>query len=196
MAISKGRYELQASIEDTAAMLESLAIDINSYYKNKISTIEDNIKCTKENNPNEDFEILQSMTNMQEMEIEFYKEFQKEALEMLLIKVFSYAEKYFEILLSRLSYTRNKAIKEYSNDGEPRNNISDIEKFFYILKKHKKLSIIQITDIWNDYNNFHSLRKDIVHRSAPKKTINIEYINLNLSQISKLLMTIEADTRQ
>ena len=113
MAISKGRNALQASIEDTAIMQTSLAIDINSYYENKINNIENNIKRTKEENSNEDFEILQSMIDMQEKEIEFYKEFQKEALEMLLIKVFSYAEKHFEVLLSRLSYNRSKAINEY-----------------------------------------------------------------------------------
>ncbi len=31
MAFSKGRNELQASIEDTRVILESLAIDIDSY---------------------------------------------------------------------------------------------------------------------------------------------------------------------
>lgn len=195
MAISKGRNALQASIEDTAIMQTSLAIDINSYYENKINNIENNIKRTKEENSNEDFEILQSMIDMQEKEIEFYKEFQKEALEMLLIKVFSYAEKHFEVLLSRLSYNRSKAINEYLRDRQPMHNISDIEKFFYILKKHKKLSIAQITDIWIDYNTFHVLRKDIVHRRTPEKAISIEYINSNLIQISKLLMIIEAETR-
>lgn len=195
MAISKGRNELQASIEDIAIMLESLTIDINSYYSNKINDIEDNITRIKKDNPKEDFEILQSMTDMLVQEIEFYKEFHKVALEMLLVKVFSYAEKHFEILLSRVSYNRSKAKKEYSKDGQPTKDVSDIEKFFYILKKHKKLSIVQISDIWIDYKTFHLLRNDITHRKAHNNSIDIDYINSNLTQISKLLMIIEAETR-
>lgn len=196
MAISKGRNELQASIEDTATMLESLAIDINSYYSHKINNIEDSIIRIKGNNSNEDFEILQNMTDLLMEEIELHKEFHKVALEMLLVKVFSYAERHFEILLSRLSYNRNKAIKEYSKDKQPTNSISDIEKYFYILKKYKKLSVIQITDIWIDYNAFHLLRNNITHRKAHNNSLDIGYLNSNLTQISKLLMTIEAETRQ
>lgn len=195
MAISKGRNELQASIEDIAIMLESLTLDINSYYSNKINDIEDNITRIKKDNPKEDFEILQSMTDLLVQEIEFYKEFHKVALEMLLVKVFSYAEKHFEILLSRVSYNRSKAKKEYSKDGQPTKDVSDIEKFFYILKKHKKLSIVQISDIWIDYKAFHLLRNDITHRKAHNNSIDIDYINSNLTQISKLLMIIEAETR-
>lgn len=195
MAISKGRNELQASIEDIAIMLESLTIDINSYYSNKINDIEDNITRIKKDNPKEDFEILQSMTDLLVQEIEFYKEFHKVALEMLLVKVFSYAEKHFEILLSRVSYNRSKAKEEYSKDGQPTKDVSDIEKFFYILKKHKKLSIVQISDIWIDYKAFHLLRNDITHRKAHNNSIDIDYINSNLTQISKLLMIIEAETR-
>ena len=195
MAISKGRNELQASIEDTAIMLETLTIDINSYYGQKINNIENNIIRIKENSSNEDFEILQSMTDLLVQEIELYKEFHKVALEMILVKVFSYAEKQFELLLSRLSYNRKIAIKLYSKDGQPTNSISDIEKFFYILKKYKKLTIIQISDIWIDYNTFHLLRNNITHRNAHNKSINIGYLKSNLTQISKLLMTIEAETR-
>ena len=195
MAISKGRNELQASIEDIAIMLESLTLDINSYYRNKINDIEDNITRIKKDNPKEDFEILQSMTDLLVQEIEFYKEFHKVALEMLLVKVFSYAEKHFEILLSRVSYNRSKAKKEYSKDGQPTKDVSDIEKFFYILKKHKKLSIVQISDIWIDYKAFHLLRNDITHRKAHNNSIDIDYINSNLTQISKLLMIIEIETR-
>ena len=91
MAFSKGRNELQASIEDTRVILESLAIDIDSYYRGKIVNIENQIKSIKESNLNEDFEILQSITNAQEQEIEIYKEFHRVALEILLVKVFSYA---------------------------------------------------------------------------------------------------------
>lgn len=196
MAISKGRNELQASIEDTRIILESLAIDINSYYCSKITYNENDIKRIKENNPNEEFEIIQSMINMPEKEIEFYKEFHRTALEMLLVKVFSYAEKHFEILLSRLSYNRNKAIKEYSKDGQPTNSVSDIEKYFYIIKKYKKLSIVKITDIWIDYNAFHLLRNEITHRKIHNNSINIDYIKINLIQITKLLTTIETETRQ
>ena len=195
MAISKGRNDLQASIEDTRTLLETLAIDIDSYYSGKITNNENDIKRIKDNNPNEDFEIIQSMVNMPEKEIEFYKEFHRVTLEILLVKVFSYAERHFEILLSRLSYNRNKAKREYSKDGQPMNGISDIEKYFYILKKYKKISIVEISDIWKDYNVFHLLRNDIAHRKNHNKSIDINYIKNNLAQIFQLLITIEADTR-
>ena len=196
MAISKGRNDLQASIEDTRTLLETLAIDIDSYYSGKITNNENDIKRIKDNNPNEDFEIIQSMVNMPEKEIEFYKDFHRVTLEILLVKVFSYAERHFEILLSRLAYNRNKAIKEYSKDGQPANGTSDIEKYFYILKKYNKLSVVEITDIWIDYNAFHLLRNDIAHRKTHNNSINIDYIKMNLTQIAKLLITIEAETRQ
>lgn len=196
MAFSKGRNELQASIEDTRVILESLAIDIDSYYRGKIVNIENQIKSIKESNLNEDFEILQSITNAQEQEIEIYKEFHRVALEILLVKVFSYAERHFEILLSRLSYNRKKAIKEYSNDGQPKNGISDIEKYFYVLKKYKKISVVKISDIWKDFNEFHLLRNDIAHRKNYNNSININYIKNNLAQIFQLLITIETETRQ
>lgn len=195
MAISKGRNELHASIEDTRNMLESLAVDIDSYYRGKIINIENQIKSIKESNPNEEFEILQSITYTQGQEIEVYEEFHRVVLEVLFVKVFSYAERHFEILLSRLSYNRNKAKREYSKDGQPMNGISDIEKYFYIIKKYKKISIVEISDIWKDYNVFHLLRNDIVHRKNYNKSIDINYIKNNLAQIFQLLITIEADTR-
>ena len=196
MAFSKGRNELQASIEDTRVILESLAIDIDSYYRGKIVNLENQIKSIKESNLNEDFEILQSITNAQEQEIEIYKEFHRVALEILLVKVFSYAERHFEILLSRLSYNRKKAIKEYSNDGQPKNGISDIEKYFYVLKKYKKISVVKISDIWKDFNESHLLRNDIAHRKNYNNSININYIKNNLAQIFQLLITIETETGQ
>ncbi|MBP3354357.1 MAG: hypothetical protein J6L02_06900 [Bacteroidales bacterium] len=195
MAISKGRNELQASIEDWGTILESLAIDINSYYQGKITNIEDDIKRFKENNYNENFEEIKSIIDTQIQEIGIYKEFQRGALEMLVVKIYSYAERHFEILLSRVSYNRSKAKNEYSKDGQPAKGVSDIEKFFYILKKHKKLSIVQISDIWIDYKAFHLLRNDITHRTAHNNSIDIDYVNSNLTQISKLLMIIEIGTR-
>lgn len=195
MAISKGRNELEASIEDKFAIINSLATDINSYYLERINSIKDDIKRIKENNPNEDFEILQSITNTQKQEIEIYEEFYRVTLEMLLVKVYSYAEKHLEILLSRLLYNRNKAINEYKKDGQPTNNVSDIEKYFYILNKYKNLNIARISDIWIDYNKFHLLRNDIVHHKAHKNSIKIDYIHSNLTQISKLLSIVESKTR-
>ncbi len=196
MAISKGRNELQASIGDTRIILESLAIDIDSYYRGKIINIENHIKNIKESNPNEEFEILQSITNTHKQELEIYEEFHRVALEALLVKVFSYAERHFEILLSRLSYNRNKVTREYSKDRQTTNGISDIEKYFYILKKYKKISIVEISDIWKDYNVFHLLRNDIVHRKIYNNSIDIDYIKINLAQIFQLLITIETETRQ
>lgn len=39
MAIAKGRNDLQASIEDYAKMLDTLACDIDSFYKKEIENI-------------------------------------------------------------------------------------------------------------------------------------------------------------
>lgn len=195
MAISKGRNELKASIEDTFTIIDSFAVDINTYYTERISSIKDDIKRIKGNIPNDEFEIFQSITNTQKQEIEIYEEFHKVALEMLLVRVYSYAERHLEILLSRLSYDGKKAKDEYSKDNQPQKGISDIEKYFYIIKKYKILSIDRISDIWINYNEFHIFRKDIIHRKAHNCSIKIDYIHSNLTQISKLLLTIEAETR-
>lgn len=39
MAIAKGRNDLQASIEDYAKMLDTLACDIDSFYKKEIENL-------------------------------------------------------------------------------------------------------------------------------------------------------------
>ena len=195
MAISKGRNDLQTNIQDTATMLNSFAIDINSFYEKKIENIENNIREIITKNSNEDFEITQSMTNLLKQEIDLCKDFQKEGFEMLLIKVYSFVEIYLEELLSRLSYSRNKAINEYKQDGQPMHEVSDIEKYFYILKKHQKTSLEKISDVWTDFHNFHRMRKNITHHKKAIEHITIEYINSNISKITQLLSMLELETR-
>ena len=59
MAFSKGRNELQASIEDTASVLISLSEEINSFYSCKIFAIKDDIR--KLQNADVEKEELDSM---------------------------------------------------------------------------------------------------------------------------------------
>ena len=90
MAISKGRNELKASIEDTFTIIDSFAVDINTYYTERINSIKDDIKRIKGNIPNDEFEIFQSITNTQKQEIEIYEEFHldDEKLQKMLIETF------------------------------------------------------------------------------------------------------------
>lgn len=96
-----------------------------------------------------------------------------------------------------MGYKRKDALREYKKDQQPTENVSDIEKYFYVLKKSKNLTIERITDLWTDYASFHEKRKNIVHMKESEKNIdvNIDYIMSNINQIAKLLNVLEKETR-
>lgn len=105
MAIAKGRNDLQASIEDYAKMLDTLACDIDSFYKKEIENINRQIKISDESS--DDYEIKYSIKVQYEDVIELYESLHNQSFEMLISKIYSYAEKHMEELLKRISYSRN-----------------------------------------------------------------------------------------
>lgn len=198
MAFAKGRNNMQAYIEDSLEQMRSLVNILHSFFSDKIERKKNKVKSLIEDCKNEDVDVVESMVEYHKEEIVFWEDFFKETLESLLIKIYSIAEFCMEqILLKRIGYKRKDALKEYKKDQQPTENVSDIEKYFYVLKKSKNLTIERITDLWTDYASFHEKRKNIVHMKDSEKNIdvNIDYIMSNINQIAKLLNVLEKETR-
>lgn len=198
MAFAKGRNNMQAYIEDSLEQMRSLVNILHSFFSDKIERKKNKVKSLIEDCKNEDVDVVESMVEYHKEEIAFWEDFFKETLESLLIKIYSIAEFCMEqILLKRIGYKRKDALKEYKKDQQPTENVSDIEKYFYVLKKSKNLTIERITDLWTDYASFHEKRKNIVHMKDSEKNIdvNIDYIMSNINQIAKLLNVLEKETR-
>ena len=153
MAIAKGRNDLQASIEDYAKMLDTLACDIDSFYKKEIENINRQIKISDESS--DDYEIKYSIKVQYEDVIELYESLHNQSFEMLISKIYSYAEKHMEELLKRISYSRNKSADEYKKDKGNIHGISDIEKHFYVIRKHNNLPEMNISEFWKDFKAIH-----------------------------------------
>lgn len=198
MAFAKGRNNLQADIEDSLEQMRSLVNILHSFFSDEIERKKNDVKTLIEDNKNEDVDVVESMVKYHKEEVAFWEDFFKETLESLLIKIYSIAEFCMEqILLERMGYKRKDALREYKKDQQPTENVSDIEKYFYVLKKSKNLTIERITDLWTDYASFHEKRKNIVHMKDSEKNIdvNIDYIMSNINQIAKLLNVLEKETR-
>lgn len=198
MAFAKGRNNMQAYIEDSLEQMRSLVNILHSFFSDKIERKKNKVKSLIEDCKNEDVDVVESMVEYHKEEIAFWEDFFKETLESLLIKIYSIAEFCMEqILLERMGYKRKDALREYKKDQQPTENVSDIEKYFYVLKKSKNLTIERITDLWTDYASFHEKRKNIVHMKDSEKNIdvNIDYIMSNINQIAKLLNVLEKETR-
>lgn len=192
--IAKGRNELQASIEDYAQMLDTLACDIDSFYKKEIDNIKRQIKISDESN--DDNEIKYSIKAQYNDVIELYESLHNQSFEMLISKIYSYAEKNMEELLKRISYSRSKSTNEYKKDKGNIHRISDIEKYFYIIRKYSNLPEMNITEFWKDFKAIHQLRNDIEHHySYQAKPILIEDIRSNIAQAKKMLLHIEEITQ-
>ena len=130
--------------------------------------------------------------------LELYQELHVQTLQLLVPKVYSFAEKHIEGLLERLSYTIKKAKIEYDKDfGSKSQCISLIEKGCYIICKHCDLLYDKQMSTWNGFKDFHAVRKTIVHRyNMDVKNINIEYIRRNIEAAKKLLLSLEYATRR
>lgn len=198
MAFAKGRNNLQANIEDSLEQIRSLVNILHSFFSDKIERKKNKVKSLIEDYKNEDVDVVESMVEYHKEEVAFWEDFFKETLESLLIKIYSIAEFCMElILLERMGYKRKDALKEYKKDQQPTENVSDIEKYFYVLKKSKNLTIEKITDLWTDYASFHEKRKNIVHMKKLKNEtdLDIDYIKSNMEQISYFLHNLEKETR-
>lgn len=196
MAFGKVRNEIQSRIEDGACILMNLVEEVNDFFLNKISLIKKEILTVKEENKGMDYEEIQSILSPDQQLEEFYNNIYKEAMEMLVSKVYSYAEIHIELILSRIGYNIKKAQKEYHNKYGTVNGISDIEKSFYVISKRATIGISSITDIWQDYKDIHEIRKNVVHHSRDVNyLIDKNYLNKNIQQIKELLCLLETKTR-
>ena len=193
MAFSQGRNEIQSSIEDTASVLLILSEEINSFYSNKIDAINNVIRNLQYNTELE-IEELNSLLFPYNQLKDMYNSLYIEAMEMIVSKVYSYAEIHFNMLINRINYERKRVARIYKQDN-PGKQGSDIEKAFYVINKNYCLEKQRISCYWNDFELIHKLRTDIVHHNNYKKQlINIEFIKDNINQVRNLLNTIEKIT--
>ena len=192
MAFSKGRNELQASIEDTASVLISLSEEINSFYSCKIIAIKDDIR--KLQNADVEKEELDSMLFPLYQLEELYNSLYIEAMEMIVSKVYSYVEKHLYMICDRIKYDRKKVARIYERDNHTGKG-SDIEKIFYVINKLYYLEKQKISDYWSDFVLFHKLRTYIEHHNNyQKQLVKIEFIISNINQAKSLLNVIEMST--
>ena len=122
MAIANGRNNMLASIEDSAFMLNSLVDELDRFYSNKLTDFERKIDLLRIENKNEEPKVLCSMCSDWNYAISIYDELFTETKEMLICKVYSYAEKHMNKLLSMLGYNHNKISKEYKDSILPSSN--------------------------------------------------------------------------
>ncbi len=196
MAIANGRNNILASIEDSSSLLNSLVDELDRFYSNILTNYEGKINKFKTANPNEDPEVLHSMYTEWNYAISIYNEFFSETKEMLVSKVYSYAEKHMNKLLSMLGYSRTTISKEYKKKNSTQ-GISDIEKCCYILQNHFGLQHNLLDGYWPMFKKFHKLRKDIEHHYDHSYiSIDIKLIKNNLDYALQLLKHIELVTRE
>lgn len=197
MAIANGRNNMLASIEDSASLLSSLFDELDRFYSSKLTDYERKIRLLKTETPEEDPEVFYSMCSEWNYAICIYDELFIETKEMLISKVYSYAEKHMNELLSMLGYSHNKMSKEYQNNHTSTQGISDIDKCCYILQNHFGLEQNLLDVYWPIFKDFHKLRKDIEHRyDHSYATIDIKMIKNNLDYAMQLLKHIELVTRE
>lgn len=186
-----------ASIEGSASLLNSLVDELDRFYSNILSDYEEKIDKFKTANPNEEPDVLHSMCAEWNYAICIYDEFFTETKEMLVSKVYAYAEKHLNEILSMLGYSRNVISKEYKNSNHSTQGISDIEKCCYILQNHFELQQDLLDGHWPIFNKFHKLRKNIEHHYGHRYiSIDIELIKSNLDCALQLLKHIELLTRE
>ncbi|MBO7230164.1 MAG: hypothetical protein J6V20_01995 [Bacteroidaceae bacterium] len=193
---AKGRNEIQASIDDMALGIKNLAYEIDSFYSSKIQGIESEINDMKEHDVDAENAgcCLCNSTSYQLLDI--YNGLHIEAMEAIVSKVYSYAEKHMQMMVESIGYDLKHIHKEYKADAQPCSGVSDIEKMFYIINKHYCLPFSEISDVWSNYYDIHMLRKNIEHRyDYEKRLIKIEYIIQNIEQIEEMLKAIEISIR-
>ena len=196
MVFGKARNEIQSRIEDGAYLLLNLVDEVNDFFFYKISLIKEEIRTIKEDNKDMDYEDIQSILSPYQQIEEFYNNLCEEAMQMLVSKVYSYAEKHIELILFRIGSSIKKAQKEYRKTHISVEGISDIEKSFYVISNNSNVGISEISEIWRDYKYMHEIRKKIEHHCGDENySINKDYLISNIQQIKELLCLLEANTR-
>lgn len=189
MAIAKGKNEMQASIDDTAAALITLTNEMEAYYNQRRRDLEAQLEKIREKNQNEDSEIIQSIISSSDFRW-IYDEMHQETLEMLVCKVYSFAEKHMGEMLKRI-HLKEKQAKELGQ-GQ---GVSDMETYYMAIQKRFGISE-SISEKWIGYKDFHRLRKDIVHHhDNEKKDVSANYILSNINQVKELLLYVEEVSR-
>lgn len=117
MAIAKGRNNMLASIEDSASLLNNLVDELDRFYSSKLTDYEKRIELLKTENSEENPEVLYSMCSEWNYAICIYDEFFTETKEMLVPKVYSYAEKHLNEILSMLKCPIPDACHRIWNDN-------------------------------------------------------------------------------
>ena len=197
MVVAKGRNNMLASIEDSASLLNSLVDELDIFYTNKLTECKRKIELFKTENATVDPEVLYSMFSELNYAISIYEELFFETKEMLISKIYSYAEKHMTELLLLLGYNHNKISKEYRDNNPSTQGISDIDKCCYILQKHFGLENQLLDVYWPNFTVFHKLRKNIEHHyNSDYVTIDIKMIKNNLCNAQQLLKHIEFVTRE
>ena len=196
MVFGNARNEIQSRIEDGAYLLLNLVDEVNDFFFYKISLIKEEIRTIKEDNKDMDYEEIQSILSPYQQIEEFYNNLCEEAMQMLVSKVYSYAEKHIELILFRIGSSIKKAQKEYRKTHISVEGISDIEKSFYVISNNFNVGISEISEIWRDYKYMHEIRKKIEHHCGDENySINKDYLISNIQQIKELLCLLEANTR-
>lgn len=186
MGVSKGRNMDAASIEDNANLLIEFTKDVFNLYDKKIENIEKEISNLKQV---EDF-----VSSSLEFAEETVRSLMQMSMEIMLLKVYSYAEKHLEQLLSRVSLCRKQAVDLYKSDYKDVRGVSDVEKYYYALQKHSDLP--DLCSVWTDFKTVHKMRVNIEHRYVhPCYSINKDYIIKNINQAKELLIIVERSTR-
>ena len=113
MVFGKARNEIQSRIEDGAYLLLNLVDEVNDFFFYKISLIKEEIRTIKEDNKDMDYEEIQSILSPYQQIEEFYNNLFEEAMQMLVSKVYSYAEKHIELILFRIGSSIKKEIVNF-----------------------------------------------------------------------------------
>ena len=193
---ANGRNEIQVSIDDMALGVRNLAYEIDNFYSSKVQAIESEINNINEQKADEENGESCHRKSACSQLLDIYKSLHIVAMEAVVSKVYSYAEKHMQMMVESIGYDLKHIQEEYKADAQPCKGVSDIEKMFYIINKHYSLPFSKITDVWSNYYDIHILRKNIEHRyDYEMQLIKIDYIIQNIEQIEEMLKAIEISIR-
>lgn len=182
MAFGSGRTNLQAAIEDECSALKSMLHEFKDYFARTINSI----RVEKETAiKDEDIEVTSTICRDYDYRESVYLEYEQEFLKMMIVRVFSYAEK----ILSQLLKSNPKIARNNHKDK------SDIEAYFITICNEHGITH-DITEVWPNFHEFREKRKNITHNKKDEYfNISYEYIETNISEICTMLLTLESYLR-
>lgn len=182
MAFGRARTNLQAAIEDENYAIKSMLHEFKEYFARQINSI----RIEKDSAlKDEDTEVKATISNQFDYMENVYLEYEQEFLKMMIVRVFSYAER---LLPQLLKSNPNTARKKH-------NGKSDIEAYFITFCNEHNITS-DITDMWPTFHEFRETRKNITHNKKEEYfTISYEYVETTISDICKMLLTLESYLR-